>query len=78
MARTKTELIDRVAVVSDTGRRLEVLVYQEFVDATNLQSRGEEWLPGLRQYRVAGGGHVNFRSEGTFELVETGEILKAV
>lgn len=74
MARRKTELIDRVATRGEDGRTVIVEVWQEFTESVAM-GRDPEWLDGLKRATLSDGSHVNYRSDGSYEVVQTGERL---
>lgn len=66
---------DRFQVRDDTGRRLTIIQTTRFVVSRTL-SGGRSEARGMSTLRTDEGGVVNFISEGTYELVATGETLR--
>lgn len=73
------KLIATFDCVDDAGNRYTVHEYQEFIDATHMQSKGQEWVPGLKRgvlsdgTPLAGAG----REPGSFRLLD-GTIIRRV
>jgi hypothetical protein len=48
--------------------------FQEFIDAGGKD--GADWIPGMRFFELGNGSKVNYINETTFEVVQTGMILR--
>lgn len=62
----------RFSAKGTDGQIYTVVESTEFVDVTTLESKGPEWLEGLKAYRLSGGGAVNRHSDLEFSIVSTG------
>lgn len=67
-------LVERIAVLDDTGREHTISVWQEFIRVQSLGGSSEE--PGLRSY-LLGDNRCNRNADGTFTEVRTGRTYRA-
>lgn len=61
----------------DDGPLVTIVVYQDYTETTDQDSKAREWMAGLRSFELESGGMVNRIDDETFEIVATGERLKA-
>jgi hypothetical protein len=77
MVRRKiTKTTDQFTVKDTSGRVIQIFESTTFHDVTTLDSKGEEWLPGLKGYRDAQGNPVNKIDEKTFEDMSSNLLYK--
>lgn len=70
-------MIRRVAqhiTQSEDGRRFVVNEYQEYIDAGT--KSGDDWIPGMKYLELSDGSKVNYLDENSFQIVQTGMILR--
>lgn len=77
MARRRNELVERIPTRGEDGRTVLVEIWQEFVESSAM-GRDPEWLPGLKAAILADGTKVNYRGDGSYQVVQTGEKLTAL
>jgi hypothetical protein len=69
-------MIDKFKAQSDDGATYTVHEFQEFV-ATGTKD-GDDWIPGLKELKLNDGSRLNLIDENTFEIVQSGTILRRV
>lgn len=61
-------------VYTDSGEEMEAIVIHRRIDTSTLD--GSSSIPGIATIRLLNGLHLNRIDDNTFEIVETGEIVK--
>ena len=69
------ELQRTIICIDDDGNNYEVEEWQEFIDAGHVQDPGAR-IPGIKELRLPDGRRVNFKEQSTFEIVDTGKIIR--
>lgn len=59
------------------GREYVVIEYQNMVPFNGLEG-GVQYRGGTKGLELVGGGNLNFIDENTFEIVQTGEIVRRI
>lgn len=62
--------------VDENGNPAIVDEYQTYRTVRTLT--GSSQIPGLKELRLRGGGFVNAKEDGTFQVVQDGRILRRV
>lgn len=70
--------VERFSAISDSGKHYTIVVYQNFIDVTTLNSQNREELPGLKSMITSTGLTVNYIDPNNFQIVQTGEHLRKV
>ena len=68
--------LERFEVKTEDGREMTLIALQTFIDVTHNQSKGQEWIAGLRRWQLEDGLPVNCIDDNTFKIVSTGEIVR--
>lgn len=68
---TRTE----ITLCDASGKTHRAYIFQHWLDATTADSNGEEYIPGLKECRLADGTPLNFVDQSTFKNVLTEELL---
>ena len=66
----------RFRCVADDGSEHTIIEFQEMIDTSTL--KGRELVPGIKSLRDSHGGPCNFIDDDTFEIVQTGQIVRKV
>lgn len=72
---TRLDQTDQFATIGTDGsiyELIEITTMTEHQPVTGFA----QWLPGSKEYQLYDGSAVNPRSDGTFEIFETGVILR--
>lgn len=77
MSRKREQEESRFDCVADDGTVYTVIEYRTYVSATPLSGE-TQWAPGASRLALLHGGHLNDRKDGTFEVYDTGEIIRKV
>jgi hypothetical protein len=71
------KLIDRIQCTDDDGTPYIVEKWQDQIPAGHMDDPNAT-IPGMNRLKLSSGGKVNFRDENTFEVVQTGVVLRRV
>jgi hypothetical protein len=75
MARTKVERTGQFEAIDDSGASHTITVFTTFIEHAPLSGTAE-WIKGLKSHKLNNGSHVNVKEDGTYEAVQTGQILR--
>lgn len=75
MSVKKIKEIDSFPAFTDTGTEYRIFQYQEYIDASTAQ-KPNATIPGLKFMETSDGFHVNYLDDNTYQIVETGEIVR--
>ena len=70
------EEIDRFPALTDSGEDVVVVIYQNMIDSRTLVNPNAEPTPGLKRLVLSDGRDLNLNADGTFTIVQTGEIVR--
>jgi len=70
-------LLEEFDAQSDSGKIYAVQIWQEEIDASSMSS-GRKKILGMKQAMLSDGSHVNVIDSETFEIVDTGEIIRKI
>ncbi len=70
------EEIDRFPAITDSGEEVTVAVFQNMIDSRTLDNPNAEPTPGLKTFILSDGRSLNLIDDGTFTIVQTGEIVR--
>ncbi len=68
-------ILNRYWYTQKNGIKMHVSEIQQNEDVTNFDSPERESIPAMALFMADNGYHLNNLSDGTFEVVETGEIV---
>ncbi|MFL6843758.1 MAG: hypothetical protein ACJ8ER_02620 [Allosphingosinicella sp.] len=69
--------VERFAAIGDSGRTYTVVIYQKLIEFRPL-SGPVQYAKGAMDAKLLDGRDVNPKDTETFEIVETGEIIRKV
>ncbi len=69
--------ISRVEARADNGTTYTVIEYQKIIE-TRLLSGQMSRASGTKRFALSNGGSVNYRDPETFEIVQTGEVIRKI
>ena len=69
--------INRFEVMSNSGNRIVVIEYQEFIDAST-GGHPNATIPGLKIYETINGDHVNPLDANTFKVLGFDEVYRKI
>jgi hypothetical protein len=75
---SKTEKTGELILRGTDGKNYRVLEFTEFWDATTIHDSHRKWTPGALSYKLPNGESVNLLSDGNYQIVRTGLILKPI
>ena len=75
MSKTKTERTGQFTAIDEQGRTYQIIEYTKFHD-TSTYGNPDNWMEGLKEYRLNDDSHVNKNSETEFEVVASGIKLR--
>jgi hypothetical protein len=75
MSKIKTRRTGQISAKDEQGQEYQVIEYTEFHDASTF-GNPDNWVEGLKEYRLNDGSHVNKTSETEFEIVKSGVKLR--
>jgi hypothetical protein len=64
-------------VKTDGGEQYTIIEYTDVIPAGSFQDPKKE-VPGLKTLMTSDGQHVNYREDGTYEIVESGKIARKI
>lgn len=75
MAIKRIDTIERFVATDSDGNRYQVIVQQEIIDASSLDDPHHE-VRGMKSVYLSDGSRVNRIDADTFEVFQTGTIIK--
>ncbi len=72
MQKSKIEKTGEFIAIGTDGNSYHVIEYTNFINATTIHDTQEQWIPGMKEYRLPNNDPVNNISSNTFEIVRTG------
>lgn len=69
--------ISRFEVISNSGNKLFVIEYQEFIDAST-GGHPNATVPGLKFYKTTAGNPVNSATNNTFNIPGSDEVYRKI
>lgn len=69
--------VSEFKAVDESGKIYTVNVFQKFISAGDLDN-SHAVIPGLKELRLATGGHVNRVSDSEFEILQSGIRIKKI
>jgi hypothetical protein len=69
--------VSEFKAVDESGNIYTVNVFQHYINVGDLKNSNAV-IPGLKELRLATGGHVNMISDTEFEIVQTGTRIKKI
>jgi hypothetical protein len=76
MAGKRIERTGAFDAIGTDGRTYQVIEYTEFHDASTVHGAQNNWVPGIKSYRLRYGDPVNALPDGDFEIARTGLRLR--
>jgi hypothetical protein len=75
VSRIETRHTGQYTAEDAQGRRYQIVEYTEFHHVSTFGNL-DQWVEGLKDYRLSDGSHVNRDSETEFEIVASGVKLR--
>lgn len=67
--------IDRFTATADSGKTYTIIIFQEYIPSGTLDSP-HDMIEGLKSVLTSSGARVNRIDSDTYQIVQTGEIVR--